>query len=142
MEYAKTENTYIIKIEKGEEVIDILTSLCVREGIVNAEFRGIGAVEHLSCGYYALDEKKYYFTEYSQLLEVASLTGNVALKEGKPFVHVHGVFTDTANTAFGGHVASATAGVVVEIFLHAYPTTIERTYDEKIGLFLLSCGNA
>jgi predicted DNA-binding protein with PD1-like motif len=140
MQYTQTENTFIISIEKGEELIETLTSFCRQQGIQNASFSGIGAVEHLSCGYYALGEKKYHFTEYTQLLEVVSLMGNVALKEGKPFVHVHGVFTDTANAAFGGHIASAVSGIVIEVILTTYPLAIERQYNEEIGLFLLSCG--
>lgn len=141
MQYTRSKDTYIIKVERGEEVVSMLTDFCADHGIKNASFSGIGAVDHLSCGYYALHEKRYYFTEYDELLEAVNLTGNVALKEGKPFVHMHGVFTDTTNTAFGGHVASARAGVVVEVVMHAYESSIERIYDEGVGLFLLSCGN-
>ncbi len=140
MKYTQADNTFVINIEKGEELISTLTTFCIEHGVVNAHFRGIGAVQGLSCGYYALDEKKYYFTQYSELVEVASLTGNIMLKEGKPFVHVHGVFTDTSNTAFGGHIENMTAGVVVEIILQVLPSRIGRELNEEIGLFLLSCG--
>lgn len=140
MRYTKVENIYILKIEKGEEVIARLTSFCEEQNISNALFSGIGAVQGLSCGYYALDEKKYYFTQYDELVEVASLTGNVMLKEGKPYVHVHGVFTNTTNNAFGGHIQSMVAGVVVEISLQVLSSQIERTLDEEIGLYLMECG--
>ena len=140
MQYTQHDSTYIISIEQGEEVVEVLTTFCIEHAITSASFTGIGAVRELSCGYYALEEKQYHFTSYTELLEVVSMTGNVALKEGKPFVHVHGVFTDTTNTAFGGHIASAVSGIVVEIVLTTYPLEIERVSNEKIGLSLLSCG--
>lgn len=139
MQYTKTDNTYILKIEKGEAVVETITHFCSREGIQNAYFRGIGAVKGLTCGYYALDEKEYYFTDYHELVEVASLTGNVMLKDGKPFVHMHGVFTNTKNEAFGGHIKEMNAGIVLEVILSVLPTAVERLHDEEIGLYLMSC---
>lgn len=140
MKYTKTNNTYQLTIAKGEEVISTLTQFCVEQGISNAWLSGLGAVESLTCGYYALSEKKYYFTDYEQLLEVVSLTGNVMLKEGEPFLHVHGVFTGEDNNAFGGHVKQMVVGVTLEVILRAQDTTIERHLDEDIGLFLMRCG--
>ena len=140
MQHKKTSNTYIIKIEQGEPVVQTLTEFCKTEGINNASLTGIGAVRDVSCGYYALEEKKYYFTDYPDVVEVVSMTGNVTLKDGVPFLHVHAVFTDTKNEAFGGHVQEMTVGVVLEVVLTVYETDIARELDEEIGLFLMNCG--
>lgn len=137
MRTTKTDGIYIIRIDKGEDVVKSLTEFCMQNEIQNATFTGIGAVEWLKCGYYALDEKKYYFTEYDSLVEVVSLTGNVMLKDGAPMIHVHGVFTDTTNTAFGGHVVEMRAGVVLEVVLTPLSSTISRTHDDCIGLYLM-----
>jgi predicted DNA-binding protein with PD1-like motif len=140
MQYTQSNTTYVLNIEKGEEVVSMITEFCQKEGIANGYFRGIGAVDALTCGYYALDEKKYYFTDYHELLEVVSLTGNVMLKEGKSFVHMHGVFTNTKNEAFGGHIKEMTVGVVLEVILEKLDTDIKRLHNDEIGLFLQSCG--
>ena len=140
MKYTKTDDRYIIKIERGEEVMATLTSFCEQEGIKNALLTGIGAVEWVSCGYYELSTKKYHFTEYDEMVEVISMTGNVALKEGRPFLHVHAVFTDTKNKAFGGHVQEMRVGVVLEVVLTPLSSSIVRELDEDIGLFLMKCG--
>jgi len=139
MIFTKTENTYIIKIEKGEDVIASLTDLCVQEGVSNGYFRGIGAVEHISCGYYDLAEKEYYFKEYTGLFEVISASGNVALKDGEPFIHLHAVFSDEGNSTFGGHIEEMRVGIVLEVILEVLPTEIKREYDQEIGLFLMKC---
>lgn len=140
MQAIKADNTHILKIEKGEDVIATVTAFCKNEGIENAYFRGIGAVEHISCGYYALSEKKYYFKQYDGLYEVISATGNVMLKEGEPFVHLHAVFSDEENATFGGHIEEMRVGVVLEVVLEVLPTRISRELDHEIGLFLMRCG--
>lgn len=141
MKVTKTDHSYVVKIEPGESVIASLTDFCTEEGIVNAELRGIGAVEWVSCGYYALPEKKYYFTQYDEMVEVVSMQGNVMLKDGKPFVHMHAVFTNTKNEAFGGHVEEMRVGVTLEVIVTPLGSQIERHLDEEIGLFLMKCGS-
>lgn len=135
----KTNSTYIITLEKGEDVIASLTKFCKKEDIKNGYFRGIGAVERVSCGYYALAEKEYHFKEYTGLFEVISATGNVALKDNEPFIHLHAVFSDEENSTFGGHVEEMRVGIVLEVILEILPTEIEREYNQEIGLFLIKC---
>jgi len=141
MRTTQASDTYIIRIDKGEEVVKSLTEFCTAQDIKNATFTGIGAVEWLKCGYYALDEKKYYFKEYDELIEVVSLTGNVMQKDGAPTIHVHGVFTDTTNSAFGGHIVEMRVGVVLEVILVPLKSSIARTHDDCIGLYLLNIEN-
>lgn len=135
-----TENSgkYILRIDKGENVLASITSWCEKEGIRAGFFSGIGAVEFVSCGYYALDEKKYYFKQYDELLEVLSMQGNIAIKDGKPFAHVHAVFSGTDNNAFGGHVEEMRVGVVLEVVFEPLKNEIVREHDECIGLYLMS----
>ena len=139
MRYQKTDSTYILTIDRGEKVIETVTAFCKSEGIQNAYFNGIGAISNLTCGYYALDEKKYYFTDYDSLLEVISLTGNVMLKDDEPFVHMHGVFTGTDNNAFGGHVKEMRVGVTLEVILTPLASSLDRQLNDDIGLFLINC---
>jgi predicted DNA-binding protein with PD1-like motif len=141
MQYIKADATYVIRIEKDEEVFPTLIAFCEAHAISNAHFSGIGAAKEISCGYYALEEKKYYFTSYMDIVEVVSLTGNVALKEGKPFIHMHGLFTDRENKAFGGHIEKMTSGIVLEVVLEPLSSAVERVLDEETGLFLLNCRN-
>lgn len=141
MQYQRIDERYVIKLEKEEAVVKTLTAFCEAEAIDNAFFVGIGAVKDLTCGYYALEEKKYHFTTYENTVEAVSITGNVTLKEENPFIHVHGVFTNETNNAFGGHIQEMTVAVVLEIVLTTLPAKLSRTLDEEIGLFLFECDN-
>ncbi len=137
MHALKTPTTIILRIDKGEEVVKSITDYCVRENIANAYFSGIGAVDVLTCGYYNLEEKQYHFKEYAEPLEVVSLSGNVMLKDGTPFVHVHGVFTDIENRAFGGHIVEMHVHVVLEVMLTPLSSRVVRIHDDCIGLSLM-----
>ena len=131
------ENTELLVFEKGQQVIEQLTRHCKDKGIMNASFQGIGAVDCIECGYYDLANQSYEFSTYNTLCEVVGFMGNVMLRDGQPFVHAHGSFTDEQNNAFGGHINEMRVGATLEVVLHKYATTIERKLDHETGLHLI-----
>jgi len=137
MRHQKIDEKYIIRIDKGEKVIETLTNWCKENSVQTGLISGIGAIKWASFGYYSLEEKKYYFKEYNEPLEVISMQGNVAVKDGEPFLHVHAVFSDEKNDAFGGHIEEMIVGVVLEVVLEPLSKEIVRKHDECIGLYLM-----
>ncbi len=133
----KTNDRYILKIEKGELVHAAINEFCNANDIKNAVVQGIGAVEWVRCGYYDLASKEYVFKEYDDIVEVTSYLGNVMVKEGGLFVHAHATFSDEDNQVFGGHVDEMRVGVVLEVVLTPLSSAIERTLDKDIGLYLM-----
>ena len=74
MTYGKvTETTYLIRLERGEEVISILKVFCAKETIKNAEIRGIGSIESPTLAHYQVTNKKYSEKELPGTFEVTSL---------------------------------------------------------------------
>lgn len=132
---------YLIRLERGENVLESLTDFCAKKGILSGSFRAIGAVQEAKIGYYDLSKKEYGSKEYPDAMEVASMTGNVAQVEGKPFIHAHavlsGIAAGTENQPVGGHVFSATVAVTLEVHLVAFNENIARELDDDIGLKLL-----
>ncbi len=137
MQYALSDGVYLMTLERGELAVATLQQFATTKGIKNGYFTGIGAVDQLTCGYYDLAQKQYYFTEYHDLVEVVSLTGNIFLKDGTPFVHVHGVFTNTTNAAFGGHIVEMRVGVTLEVVFTPLASAHTRVPNECIGLALV-----
>ncbi len=131
---------------RGEDVFETLTDFCEREGIESAVYSALGAVEKIRLGYYDLASKQYGSKEYQHAHEVASMTGNIALVDEKPFIHMHAVLSDTApgteNLCVGGHVFAATVAVTLEVHLTVFNEPVTRSHDEGIGLKLLDCPNA
>lgn len=140
MQYTKPTNTHALLIlKRGELVVESLTLIAKQEKIENALISGLGAVKNIRCGYYDLADREYHFEEYPELCEVLNLSGNIMLKEGVPFVHLHATFSDTKNHAFGGHVVEMEVGVTLEIALTLLPSSHARRYDEETGLHLIDC---
>ncbi|KKW19578.1 MAG: hypothetical protein UY63_C0010G0012 [Parcubacteria group bacterium GW2011_GWA2_51_10] len=129
----------MIVLSRGEEVIAALTKYCDEHGIHAAAFHAIGSVDRVKIGYYDLKKREYFFTEESGEFEVASMNGNVALVEGRPFIHAHAVLTacDEGGRVLGAHVKEAHVAVTLEVFLIALDISLSREYDEEVGLKLL-----
>ena len=72
--------------------------------------------------------------EYSEILELLSLEGNVALKDGEPFIHAHVVLSDHKMQTLGGHLFETTVGVSGEFFLREFDGNAYRELKPKIGL--------
>jgi predicted DNA-binding protein with PD1-like motif len=128
---------FLLVFNQGEQFMSTLQDFCVTHQIENAHFSGIGAVKDLTCGYYDLTKREYHFSKYPELVEVVSVTGNIMQKDNTPTVHAHGVFTDTNNQAFGGHIEGMTIGVTLEVTLQQFTTNLYRSYDENTGLYLI-----
>lgn len=140
MNAAQTDKGHVVKLERGEELIATLTAYCAEQGIFNAVFQGIGAVERVRIGYYDLGKKEYFFRSEEGVFEVASMQGNVALVDGEPFIHAHAVLSrcDESLECIGAHIKEAYVAVTLEIFMTVLDSSIERKLDENIGLKLLS----
>ena len=134
MQFQKVGKDYLINIDKDEKVVETLTKFCKENGIKNAKLSGIGAVKKTEIGAYDLQNKEYIKREYSEILELLSLEGNVALKDGEPFIHAHVVLSDHEMQTLGGHLFETTVGVAGEFFLTQFDGNAYRELKPDIGL--------
>ncbi len=132
--------SFFIKLERGEEVIATLTDFCTRRGMRAGVFQGIGAVERIQIGYYDLGKREYFFRREEGVFEVASMQGNVALVEEKPFIHAHAVLSrcDESLECIGAHIKEAYVAVTLEIHMTPLEASLSRKLDDSIGLKLLN----
>lgn len=139
MNIRDTERGYILKLSRGEKVIETLTNFCASRGIRSGAFTGIGAVKNATIGYYDLAARRYFFKGFPEDREVASMNGNIAMVEGKPYLHVHAVLSkmDDSLSCVGAHLKEADVAVTLEVFLTDYGVSVERRLDEEVGLKLL-----
>jgi len=127
----------ILKIEKGEECLDVLESLA-KEKDRSFSFSIIGACSFIGLSYYDLKTKKYFTKEFNaDSFEILSLSGNVAWCEGEPVVHAHGVFSGENYECFGGHVSKLVISITGEAVIDWLPQKINKKYDPVTGLKFL-----
>lgn len=137
MKHKKLGEKYIIRLFKGEKIIETLTKFLEEESITAAYFSGIGAVIFAELAHYDLEKKEYSSKKFKSPLEIISLAGNISLFEGKPMIHAHISLGDKSMTMFGGHLKEATVAATCEIILKVFEGSLKRKQDEEIGLNLL-----
>ena len=137
MQYRKVGDAYILRLLSGERAIATITEFLTDIGAGFAYLSGIGAVRWVELAYWNASTEEYEHHKVSEQMEVVSLAGNCSLRDGKPFLHVHGVFGRRDYTTLGGHVTEAEVHPTLEVWLRPDPTPILRTQDPDSGLFLL-----
>lgn len=137
MKFLKNNDSYVIRLEKGEELVAQLTGFCAQHDIKSAWINGLGGVDRATLGYYNQDKQKYVFRRVKDAVELANLSGNVSEVDGLPFLHLHGVISTKNNDAKAGHIHHVIAGATIEIKLSLLDHKLTRSTDEKTGLRLL-----
>jgi predicted DNA-binding protein with PD1-like motif len=131
-----TETDYLLRLERGEEIITTLKSFCAQKNITNAAITGIGSVDNPTLAHYRVDTKKYTEKELMGVFEVTNLQGTIAVMDNAPLPHVHVTLGDEAMQALAGHLIKGTVSATLEITVIVYPTTFTKSHDEEIGLNL------
>ncbi len=136
MEFRRFNDAYVVRMDRGEEVMETLTALCEQEGIRLASVEAIGAVDRAVVGLYDVGEKVYHKKEFTEPMELTSLLGTVTEKDGKPYLHLHATFCDANMQAHGGHVNALHISATCEMVLRLLPGQVGRRLDEVTGLNL------
>src|SRR6202045_1596644 len=103
--------TFVLVFETNDELAGRLEKFASEQKLASASFKAIGALSSVKLGWLNWQTKQY---EPSVLLdeqvELLSLIGDVALKDGEPQVHAHAVVDKRDGTAYGGHLLEARGG--------------------------------
>ncbi len=133
-----TEDSYLLRLERGEDVIESLIEFARKNHIKGAMFHGLGGASHAAIGIYKLSEdREYHFTDFDGDLEIISMNGNISWSDDEPVVHCHATISGPDLQAYGGHVKSMTVAGTCEILLDTRTGPLTRSLDEGIGLKLL-----
>lgn len=137
MEYKKFGNKYLLRMDKGEEIVENLKKFCQDHNITLGWIKGIGAVSKAKIGLLRIDEKKYYSTELDGAYEITSLLGNVTTMKGEVYLHLHINLSDEDNKTYGGHLNYAIISATGEIFIEAVDGMVDREYSDEVGINLI-----
>ena len=137
MEYEKFGNDYVVRINRGEEVIDCLKRLCKEEDIKLAEITGLGASNLVEIGVFNPATKEYSTKTFEGMFEITSLVGNATRKDGEVYLHIHINFGDENGMVRGGHLVRTKISATSEIIVRKIDGEVGRELSEEIGLNLL-----
>jgi uncharacterized protein len=129
---------YILRFDRGEEILSALGEFCRQERIEAANFTAIGATGEATVCFYNLHEKKYEDHHLKENFEIISLIGNVSMLDLKPLVHAHVTLGDRELNLRGGHAKKLVVSATCEMALQKYKGWIDRKPDAVTGLNLMS----
>lgn len=137
MDYRKFGNTYIVRLDRGEEILEQVRALALKEGIKLASIQALGAVNDFTVGVFNTAEKKYYANSFQGSYEIVSLTGTIDTMGGEFYCHLHMSAGDGQGHVAGGHLNRAVISATCEMVVTEIPGAVDRAFSEEIGLNLL-----
>lgn len=136
------ERTFVLVFATDDAVKGLLDRFVVEHRIAAARFTAIGALSAATLGYFDWDAKQYTEIPVSEQVEVLSLIGDVALKDGEPTVHAHLVVGRSDGTTRGGHLMEAHVRPTLELILVESPRHLHKTVDPESGLAVINLDHA
>ena len=131
--------TYVFRVPEGEELLSYITRFAKASGVKLGLVLAIGALRGCKLGYYDQRAQRYEVLELDEEVELVSALGNVSIREGEPFVHVHVSVGRRDGATLSGHLIEAKV-FVAEVFLLGVEGGPELTREREGGLWLWKPG--
>jgi predicted DNA-binding protein with PD1-like motif len=127
----------LIRLDRGDEMMRVLRTVCAERKIEAGRVRGIGALRDVQIGYFDVERKEYARGRLTGSWELLSLEGNIALRDGEYVPHVHVILGGPDFECRGGHLFAGVVSVTGEIFVDRLPGALHRAMDPEVRLPLL-----
>lgn len=135
---AESPKTYAVIFSTGEELAAGLNRFAGEQHLAGSSFKAIGAFSQVKLAWFDWTTKEYQPSlVLDEQVELVSLIGDVALKDGKPQVHAHVVVARRDGTAHGGHLLEAMVRPTCEVILTESPRHLHKHLDPQSGLALI-----
>lgn len=141
MKYIKDGKSYIVRIDRGEEVLEKLNEFVKETDLKAATITGIGASSEVELGVYSVKKRKYSKYKYDGEFEILSLNGNITRDAGKPYIHLHIMISDGlaqgAGITVGGHLNKCIISGTCELRIDECENIYQRRVDDETGIKII-----
>lgn len=141
MDYQQFQSKILVRLDKGDEVVNSVKEIAQTLGIKLAAVSGIGALNHAVVGLFEQDSKEYHTREFAGSMEITGLMGNISEKDGEVYLHLHITLSDSELRAFGGHLSQGIVGATAEIIIDVIDGKVNRKMNEEVGLNIFQFAN-
>jgi uncharacterized protein len=137
--YTKVPAGYVMVLRQGDNVFEEIKTFARQENVQGAHISGMGFV-NITFGFFDAKAKKYNPKEFKDV-ELASMLGTIAWKDGDVSIHAHGVAGDKSFQTYGGHILEAQVSTgSLEVLVTVHPQRFERKQDPRLGADVLDIG--
>ena len=138
MEYRKFGDTYIVRLDPGEEILTQLKVFAEQEGVKMASVTALGAVKDFTVGVFDANAKVYRSNRFQGVYEIVSLVRTINTMNDAFYCHLHMCAADQEGHAFGGHLNEAVISATCELVVTCLPGRTDRVFSDQVGLNLIS----
>ena len=136
MDYRRFNNIIVARIDKGEEILEKVKEIALKENIKLANLNALGATNDFTVGVLNVENKQYVSNNFHGNYEIVSLTGTINTKDGEFYTHLHMSAGNDKGEVFGGHLNRAVVSVTCEMVINIIDGTVDLYFDEETGLNL------
>ncbi len=136
MEYRRFNNTIVARIDRGEEILEKIKAIALKENIKLASVSALGATNDFTVGVFKVEEKKYYSNEFRGNFEIVSLTWTINTMNDEFYTHIHMSAGNDKGEVFGGHLNRAIVSATCEMVINIIDGKVDRYFDTETGLNL------
>lgn len=128
---------FVGRLETGTDLVEEIERFCAEQGIMAAQVVVIGAVRRARYAYYEQDDHRYRELQTDTHHEIVGFTGNVSMRDDRPFLHAHGTFADADGACVGGHLLPGIEVFAAEVMIREMEgVSLVRHPDQETGLAL------
>ena len=139
MQYKTVGNHVFFRVDPGEELIEQIITICLKENITLGTVQGIGATDKVTVGLFSVKEKQYFSKTFTGDHEITQLMGNITQLNEKPYLHVHITLCNRHHECVGGHLNKAVISATFEGVITFYSGGfLNRFFNDEMGLNLLA----
>ena len=137
MDYRRFNDTLLVRIDRGEEILEQVKAVAEREHVRLASVEALGATDDFTVGVYDVPTKHYDQKTFSGAHEIVSLTGTITEKDGAFYQHLHMSAGNRDCAVVGGHLNRAVVSVTCEMVIRILSGAVDRRPDPETGINLL-----
>jgi predicted DNA-binding protein with PD1-like motif len=128
----------VVVCDKGDEAVGAVTAAAADRGITGAQVTAVGGLQRAELGYYDRTARDYSHIPVSEQVEVLSLLGDIADRDGKPQLHLHAVLGRHDGSTVGGHLLSGIVWPTLEVVVTEVAPELAKRFDPETGLAVLA----
>jgi len=134
----KEPKTFVLVFETNDELAQVIKKFSSEQKLASASFKAIGALSSVRLGWLNWETKQYEpCVSLDEQVELLSLIGDVASKDGEPQIHAYAVIGKRDGTAHGGHLLQARVRPTCEVVLTESPVHLRKEFDPPAGIALI-----
>jgi len=136
MEYKRFGDKIFARMDKGEDIVEQVKEIALKESIKLGYIQALGAVGDITVGAFDPVSKTYRANSMQGKFEIVSLTGTINTMNGEYYSHLHMSVGDEEARVFGGHLNKAVVSGTCEMVIVAVDGEVDRAFSPEIGLNL------